>query len=374
MSFLSDLFKRKPQEPEPPRTRLDMEDDLKIQYDASFQLQTPNGVLNQVFKQSRPPQESEKKLLKEMFDVISSVPQGQMLLDDVAKNGYSFFFEASSGQNDGCMYGDQKKIMICPCQHSSVAAMAATAVHEMTHALQNERTNGAFGISGARINMADQFKFQRAAEAAAWTEEAKFAYQIRDRHPEVENHVSQFPMYNAFVAEMDASGDMAKAGEAAFKTWYGFKYYQEVYEKNHVSCISYNMDQAYARQKDILSESLPSDQLLNQMFVSDDVKKNIPPEYLTSKEAFSLSNAAFNQLNSAASVYNTGKADSSLNAMYSYDTGLTYSAANTETKEAVAASVRPQRSVMESLKRINDAARSKKRTIAALAQNRSANH
>lgn len=376
MSFLSDLFKRKPKEPEPPRTRQEMESDLTVQYDSTLQVQTTNGVLNQVFKQTRRPQEEEQKLLTEMLDIIASVPQGQQLLDDVAKSGYDIFFETARGANDGCMYADQKKIMLCPCQHTSVAGLAATAFHEMTHAVQNERSNGKLGTNCAQLNMADQFKFQRAAEAAAWTEEAKFAYQIKDRYPEVEQHVAAFPMYRAFSEEMKASGSMEKAGEAAFKSWYGYKHYQNVYEENHVSNITYFMRQNYACYKDILSKSISSEQVLNDVFLSDDVKKNISPEFLTSKEAFSVSENAVSQLNKAGFAYSRGKKDPSLGSMYSYETGLMHSESkeNAETKEAVAASVRPQKqsSIMSELKRIDTAAKIKQ--TAAIQAGRSAQH
>ena len=359
MSFLSDLFKRKPKEPEPPRTRQDMESSLTVQYESYFQVQTANGVLNRAFQQQRPPQESEKQLLTEMFDIIASVPQGQKLLDEVAKGGYEFFFETGRGQNDGCMYANAKKIMLCPCAHSSVAGLAATAFHEMIHAFQNEQSDGKLGIACAQMNVADQFKFQRATEAAAWTEEAKFAYQIRDRYPEVEEHVSVFPMYNAFVNEMNDSGDMAKAGEAAFKTWYGYKHYQSIYENNHVANITYFLDQRYASRKEMLSGEMSSEQVLDTVFISDDVRKNIAPEFLTSKEAFSISEQAVSRMNKAVALYGGGKKDTSLNSMYSYETGLKHSPVP-EVKEAVAASVRPQKSMMSSLKQIDNTIKAKK--------------
>ena len=360
MSFLSDLFKRKPQQPEPPKTRQDMEDSLSVQEIVTTSFQTAQGPLQMSFQQRRIPLEEEKKLLKDVFDLIASVPQGQKLLDEVAQGGYEFYFEAFHGRNDGCMFADQKKIMLCPCQHTSVAGLAATAFHEMTHAVQNERTNGMLGLSSAQYNLADQFKFHRAAEAAAWTEEAKFAYQIKEQHPEVEDHVSAFPMYRAFTEEMDKSGDMAKAGEAAFKTWYGFKHYQNVYEENHVNNFAYFMDQAYARGKDdALSGVLPSEEVLNKVFVSDDIKQNISPEFLTSKEAFSVSENAVERLDKSTALYFNGKKDPSLLNMYSYETGQKHVSLE-KPKEAVAASVRPQKaSMMSSLTQIDKAAKTK---------------
>jgi len=156
-----------------------MEDSLTVQYIETRTHQTSQRTLQHTFQRKRPPQENEVKQLKEVFDLIASVPQGQKLLDEVAQGGYEFFFETARGENDGCMYAGTKKIMLCPCQHSSIAGLAATAFHEMTHAVQNDRTKGKLDYKCANMNMADQIKFQRAAEAAAWTEEAKFANNTR---------------------------------------------------------------------------------------------------------------------------------------------------------------------------------------------------
>lgn len=370
MSFLSDIFKRKPKPPEPPRTRQDMEESLSVNELLTTSFQTTQGTFQSSYQHSRLPLEEEKKLLKDTLDLIASVPQGQKMLDEVAKSGYSFYFDAFHGNNDGCAFVDQKKIMLCPCQHSSVAGLAATAFHEMTHAIQNERTNGMLGLNSAQYNLADQFKFHRAAEAAAWTEEAKFAYQIKEQHPEVEDHVGAFPMYRAFSEEMGKSGDMAKAGEAAFKTWYGYKHYQNFYEDCHVNNFTYFMDQAYASRKyDSLSDSLPSEDVLNKVFISDDVKQNISPEFLTSKEAFSVSEKAVEKLNNSAAMYFKDHKETSLQNMYSYETGRTHggqtqTAQEERPKEAMAASARPKQSMMSSLTQIAQASQTKQAVLA----------
>ncbi|MBR1777703.1 MAG: hypothetical protein IJ752_03850 [Alphaproteobacteria bacterium] len=388
MSFLSDLFKRKPKEPEPPRTRQDMEDSLSVQYVETYTIDTAQRTLQHSFTKQRPPQEEEAKQLKEVFDLIASVPQGQKLLDEVAQGGYEFFFETTRGANDGCMYAGTKKIMLCPCQHSSIAGLAATAFHEMTHAVQNDRTKGKLDYKCANMNMADQFKFQRAAEAAAWTEEAKFAYQIRDQHPDVERHVAKFPMYQAFAEEMEKSGDMAKAGEACFKAWYGYKHYQTAYEANHVENISYFIGQGCIRKEDTLAESMSSEDVLKNVFVSDDIKQNISPDFLTSKEAFSVSKEAIERLeNTVKLYYKDWKQDPSLHNMYSYETGQTY-ASQEQPKEAAAASVRLQEptkiipteenqssktDLMKSLTKLDKAAKVK-RAAAAKAKTQTAQH
>lgn len=342
MSFF-DFFKNKktPQEPEPPKTREDLENTLSVRYLNYIQVNTGQGVLQRAFQKNRPPQEEEKKLLSDVFDLISSVPEGKKLVDDVSAMGFTVRFDAFRGDMDGCMFGQQKHIMLCPCQHGSVAALAATAFHEMTHAVQNERS-GQLLADSTGLNIADQFKFQRAAEAAAWTEEAKFAYQIKDKYPEVLKHVENFPMYQAFAGEMEKSGDMAKAGEAAFKTWYGYKHYQNFYENQHVSNISYNLNIHRVKgDRKAMQGAISSEDVLKYAFISEDVQKNIAPEFLTSREAFSISKEAIEKLDKQVHNYTSyvwkAQEDTSHHNMYSYESGQPHAA--TEQKESATASL-----------------------------------
>ena len=271
--------------------------------------------------------------------------------------------------------------MLSTTAHNSVAEMATTAFHEMTHAVQHERT-GYLGVKSAELTLADQFKFHRAAEAAAWAEEANFAYQIKEQHPEVERMVNGFPMYKAFAAEMEKSGDKGKAGEAAFKAWYGYKHYQDAYEVNHVNNFSYFMDQSFAsRKNDVLSDTIPSEDVLNKVFVSEELKQNISPDFLTSKEAFSVSDYAIRKLNEKSALYFNGLKDPSLGNMYSDETGEKR-APQSQQKEAVAASLRPrksmmaslnQKSMMSSLSQINKAEKTKQAVIAKT-KNKAAQH
>lgn len=369
MSFFSDLFKKKPKEPPPPRTREDMESSLEIREKVNHPIKTSSGILQHSYQRKRLPEEEEQKLLKETFDLIASVPAGKKLLDEVAQGGYNVYFEAFCSSNLGCMYGNSKKIMLSPPSHGSVAELATTAFHEMTHALQQERT-GYLGNKSSDLTLADQFKFHRAAEAAACTEEANFAYQIKEQHPEVERKLNDFPMYRAFAAEMEKSGDKGKAGEAAFKAWYGYKHYQDSYESNHVNNFSYFMKQCYAsRKKEYLVDTISSEEVLSKVFISEDLRSNISPDFLTSKEAFSVSDYAINKLNEKSAMYFNGLKDASLGNMYSYETGEQRAPQQQPSKEPMAASLRPQKSMMASLKQI-DKTEKTKQVVAAKAKNK----
>ena len=100
MGFFSNLFKKAPEEPvqpEPPKTRKDLENTLSINELNYVQVNTGNGTLQQTFQQKRSPQEEEKKLLSDVFDLISSVPEGKKLVDDVSAMGFTVHFDAFRG-------------------------------------------------------------------------------------------------------------------------------------------------------------------------------------------------------------------------------------------------------------------------------------
>ncbi|MCQ2913897.1 MAG: hypothetical protein MJ247_01725 [Alphaproteobacteria bacterium] len=301
MSFLSDIFSKKKEVNEQPitLTREDLENKLVVDYQQEYVA----GYRSFVRCQRRDANEEEAKELKQVFDLISSVPEGKKLIDEVAKAGFQFSLQAFSGNNDGCMYGQRKLIMLCPVNHNSIASLATTAFHEMVHAVQDTRTNQLLSNS-SKLNIADQFKFQRACEAAAWTEEARFAYQISKDHPEVLKHVSQFPMYQAFDEEMKKSNDMDKAGNAAFKAWYNYPHYQQAYEKDHIANITFglkNAENAYNRK--CLRESISNEQVMDSIFLTDSLKKAVEPEYLTSPEALSITPAGLDRIKKAESKY-----------------------------------------------------------------------
>ena len=328
MSFLSDLFKKK----EKPRTRQDMEASLTVVDGEKRYTVTSRGTLARVFKRTRMPKDEERKTLTEVFDLMASVPQGKKLLEEVAQAGYEICFESFKGDCFGSMNGCKKKVMLSTGSHENVAGMAITLFHEMTHAVQNERSNGMLGDDRARYVLADQFKFSRAAEAAACTEEAKFTYQIKDRYPEVEKFAEGFPMYPAFKAEMEKSGDMTKAGKAAFEAWYGFKNYQESYEEDHVQNAVYSLKSDTVSKKNKLTKTISSEDVLQKVFVSDDIRQSISAEYLTSKEAFSISQDAVRKMDKAVAALDKKDKDTSMHSMFLLGTDKTYSAVHEQSK------------------------------------------
>lgn len=287
------------------RTRADLEASLSVRYEDIAIEQTSDGCgcREKIYLQRRKANAYEKMQLKQVLDLIESVPAGKALLEETAKKGYNFSFETFDKNCDGCLYAPAKTVMLNPSTHSGIAAMAATAFHELTHAVQNEKTNNLLA-NGTRLNIADQIKFHRASEAAAWAEEAKFIYQIKDRHPEVLKHAGQVPMYQAFAKEMETSGNVGKAGEAAFKAWYGFRCFQGAYEKQHIANIASHLKTSIFKREDkAFQQSMSSAEVLDKVFVSPELRRGINPEFLTQKETFSISREGAEKLQTLVKNY-----------------------------------------------------------------------
>lgn len=359
MSFFTDLFKKKEKTPvrQTPKTRADLESTLFVRYEEQG--------LNSAFTKSRTPQPEEQNRLKEVLDIIESVPEGKKLIESVATAGYKINFDTFRGNSAGTCNPVDKQIMLCPANHPNSAAIAASLYHEMTHAMQNERSGGMLADS-SKYAIADQVKFLRAAEASAWMEEAKFAYQIKDRHPEVLPFVESYSMYKAFSAEMERSQDTGKASEAAFKDWYGYKPYRQGYEDQHIGIVKKKtLNRLKKQDAKAFRESLSSEDALKFIVISDSVK--IDPKFLTSPDAFSISEdgmKAFAAISKGyASKFLTAKKDDSVQSMYSYDTGKRFSGKEDEKAPA-------KQPLMSSLTTISKQQTTKKQAMVSAVQNK----
>ncbi|MGN1079302.1 MAG: DUF6782 family putative metallopeptidase, partial [Alphaproteobacteria bacterium] len=325
------IFKQKEKQPvqKTPKTRADLEDTLFVRYESG------DNKLKSIFVKTRAPEAKEKRELQEIFDMIEAVPEGKKLITDVATAGYKINFDTFRGASAGTCNPGEKRIMLCPANHANKAAIAASLYHEMTHAMQNERS-GDLLKDCSSYNIADQVKLLRAAEASAWMEEAKFAYQIKETHPEILKHVEHVPMYQAFAAEMEKTKDIGKAGEAAFKSWYGYKEYQTGYEDQHISIIkNRTLDRLHNNNSKAFRKSMSSEDVLKQMIISENIA--IKPEFLTTPEAFSISDDAVKSFKAISKGYAakfwTAVKDTSVDNMYSYETGKLVSSAETVLKK-----------------------------------------
>ena len=330
MGFLSSIFSNEN------RTRTDMEKKLFILEDEK------RGWTRGAAK-------SEKQILKDVFDIIEEVPETKKLLDDVAKQGYKFFFQRDTGKAEGCCYANEKVIMLNPTIMDNTAEIAIATVHEMTHAMQCKNL-GDITKNASALNMADQIKLARAKEAGAVLQESAFASQILEKHPEAKDYVESNPMVMAYIDEMNKSGDKGKAAEKCFKEWYEFEPYQRAYEDQHIDHIIFDLD--HSSKKNLhLQASMTAEEIIGKCIYSEDHKKAVPPEFLNSPEANRLSEKGKKRLDIVSKNCEKyfGIKETSYTQMVSYKTGKTY--AEMENPQS-AATEKPKESMMLLLKKV----------------------
>ncbi|MBR4126783.1 MAG: hypothetical protein IKR09_04315 [Alphaproteobacteria bacterium] len=333
MGFLSDLFSTSNEN----RTRTDMEKKLFV-------------LTDEKTGSTRGAKDSEKAILKEVFDIIEEVPETKKLLDEVAKQGYKFFFQKDTGNVEGCCYADDKVIMLNPTICKNTAEIAINCVHEMTHAMQDKNL-GTINKNKSSLNMADQLRLDRAKEAGAYVQESAFANEILKTHPEVQKFVEKNPILMAYKNEMEKSGDKSKAAEKTFKQWYNLEEYRQPYDDLHVKHIIFDLDHT-SKKKPVLTESMSPEEMIQKCIYSEDHKKAISPEIIKSKEANGLTDKAADKLRIVQENVDKiwGVKDTSFEKMFTHDTGITHEEAAKQPKPKQAEE-KPKESMMATLKK-----------------------
>ncbi len=190
-----------------------------------------------------------------LLNTVYNFPKGKEVMNDVAFKGYKFMYDQMFNVNGACDY-DHKTVRLN--SYYRQADLAPILVHECTHVRQVDRLTQETGVEKAGdfingLNAYDFIKLNRALEADACAHQAAFAYQMKDQYPQVFDKEMQTPMMQAYVAEMDKSGDETKAMQESFKAWYGYKNYQESYEKQFLMQLKNNAgkpkDQAISNEQ-----------------------------------------------------------------------------------------------------------------------------
>lgn len=309
MGFFSDLLGI--EKPKEQRTRTDMEDKLFVLTDER------NGS-------TRKAQESEKQILRDVFNIIEEVPESKKMLDDLAKMGYKFYFQKETGIVDAECHPKEKFIMINPTKYKNVSNIAIDVVHEMTHAMQ-AKEYADMGNEFSSLNLADQMKVHRAKEAGACLEQSKFAVQILDKHPESAKYVQNDLTMSTYKSELEKSGgDKTKAAAECFKSWYAQKDgTNEAYDDLQVELCIQDIDKTRHKDK-ILSQSISAEKIIRSSVYSPELKSAIPSEFIDSPEANKLSLKAKERLDTVSKNCDKyyGAKDASYKEMYSYDSGM----------------------------------------------------
>ena len=256
----------------------------------------------------------ETALFKKILDTVMKTEKGRETLTTLSGFGYSFAFE--SGNFSGFCDADKKKIVINP--HISFPSMLQTAVHEGRHAIQYslERPDVP---AAALVQTASYLRFSRAIEADASAHEAAFAYECKDVIPDVYQDAEKhnFPMFRAYVGEMEKSGDEKKAMQASFAAWYECDSYREFYDEWHRNDIKHFCDWG-ERQKyaGLFSKEYPAGDVLKMCVYGG--KPYMTEEFLNTGRAFSVSAADKKEISAMLQRYAAAvgeKPDTSLSTM-----------------------------------------------------------
>ena len=185
----------------------------------------------------------------ELLDMAYSAEKGREVMNAVAFKGYKFIYDAIPGLNGACNF--ENKAVVLDSFHRQ-PELAPVLIHECTHVLQVDRLCEKTGAKEGGdvinvLNARDFIKLNRAFEADASAHQAAYAYQMKDKDPQIFEKEMESPMTRAYAAEMEKSGDEKKAMQASFQAWYGFKKYQDAYEKQFQPQILRN---AAKREKD----------------------------------------------------------------------------------------------------------------------------
>lgn len=176
---------------------------------------------------------SDRENFGELLRTVYDASKGREVMNETAFKGYTFMYDAMPGLNGVCDF--ERKTVKLDAYHRQ-AELAPILVHECVHVLQVERLCEKTGVKNAgdvinALNARDFIKLNRAFEADASAHQAAYAYQMKDKNPVMFAKEMESPMTRAYAAEMEKSGDELKAMRAGFQAWYGYKKYQDAYEK-----------------------------------------------------------------------------------------------------------------------------------------------
>ena len=211
-----------------------MEKDVQ-KYACGEKTRQAKNVLTAAFTASdKRKQKEESAEFARLVDLVMQTDKGRDTLTELSELGYTFTFE--KGDFGGFCEPTSKKIAVNPNFGDGYALQ--TIVHAGQHAIQaaHEPENTP---KTEQLNIASFLRRERAMEADACAHEAAFTYQCRDVLPEVyaEAEKNDMPMFRAFVAEMDKSGDEKKAMRASFEAWYDYKYFRDFYDNYHKNIV-----------------------------------------------------------------------------------------------------------------------------------------
>lgn len=317
-----------------------MEKDVQ-KYACGERAQQAKKVLAAAFTASDSKKQKEESAeFERLIDQVMKTDKGRDTLTELSELGYTFAFE--TGDYGGFCEPLAKKIVVNPTFGDAYAMQ--TIVHEGQHAIQSahEPENTP---KTEQMTVASLLRRERAMEADACAHESAFIYQCRDILPEVyaEAEKNDMPMFRAFVAEMDKSGDEKKAMQAGFQAWYGYDYFRDYYDDVYRREIAFCADEGKeSGRKDLFCKTVPAQDVADACLYKG--KSYVSADMLMTDQAFSVlkkDKAAYMKITADYAEAVGVKADESVWAMAERDkTGKITRPAQRKANTAVAAALR----------------------------------
>lgn len=263
-------------------------------------------------------QKEESAEFGRLLDLVMKTDKGRDTLTELSELGYTFAFE--KGDFGGFCEPTLKKIVVNPSFGDEYALQ--TIVHEGRHAIQSAR-EPENTPAPEQLTVASFLRRERAMEADACAHESAFIWQCKDVLPEVYANAEEnnMPMFRAFVAEMDKSGDEEKAMRASFGAWYGYDYFRDFYDDAHRDEITFFADKGKkAGRTDLFSKNIPAKDVADACLLKG--KPYVSADMLMSDSAFSVlkkDKAAYMKITADYAKTVGAKADESVWAMAERD-------------------------------------------------------
>lgn len=170
----------------------------------------------------------EKRLLSDVLETLNKTDSGRETLETLSDLGYKIKFQNLGKQFGGYCNYDDRVIVLNPTRSKNFLAVAV--VHEGRHGIQfaSEKKNAPIF---EQTRVADMYRMRKAIEADACAHQAAFAYECKENAPEVyAEQKRDYPMLAAYETELEKTGDKKQAMRAAFKSWYDFPPYRDLYD------------------------------------------------------------------------------------------------------------------------------------------------
>ena len=238
----------------------------------------------------------ESILFEDIIDSVMKTKKGRETMTTLSELGYSFAFE--QGNFGGFCDTEHKKIVINP--RVPFTYMLQTAVHEGTHAIQASLNHPNEDVMQA----ASYLRYCRAIEADAVAHEMAFVHECQEILPAVYRSAQKkgLPMFTAYEAEMEKSGNEKKAMQASFAAWYESDYYRNYYDQYHKdNIVDSCKDGIKKKQKNLYSKECPAEEVLKSCRYNGEIY--MTPEFLNQGKAFSITAEDKKAISSALKRY-----------------------------------------------------------------------